>query len=366
MKKIFLSVFCILFSVFCISASASAGTLLNYPYLYRGMRSLGMGGTGIAVSGTPEALFHNPASLYDMGFQIGVINPLIEADTDAMDIVKDLMDAMDLETETQRTDKLVEIIEDNKGKALHARASLFPHVGFKNIAGGFLGQARIDARLHEPLGSAGAVEMSGGYEYGPVAGASFPIPITGLRVGAGGKWIARSWIEHGFTIREMAAEDFDISDYQKDGSDFSLDLGILYELPFLEGLKPKVGISYLDITDLDFGDSKIPARLNLGFSINPKVPVLADLIVALDYEDLTHSYSQDSSFWKRLHLGMEGGFLKRHILLRLGLNQGYPTAGVELDVWLLRLGYVYYSEEMGAYAGQDRDSRHLVQLTLGW
>ena len=65
-------------------------------------------------------------------------------------------------------------------------------------------------------------------------------------------------------------------------------------------------------------------------------------------------------------MGAELGLLGRHIVLRGGLNQGYPSAGAELDVWVLKFGYVYYSEEMGPYAGQDKDSRHLAQLSLGW
>ena len=97
-----------------------------------------------------------------------------------------------------------------------------------------------------------------------------------------------------------------------------------------------------------------------------KLPFLAEVILAADYEDIGKAYEQDDSTWKRVHLGGEFGLLNRHLLVRAGLNQGYPTYGAELDIWLIRLGYTFYSEEMGAYAGQDKDDRHLVQLTLGW
>ncbi|RMG57564.1 MAG: hypothetical protein D6713_09435, partial [Deltaproteobacteria bacterium] len=107
-------------------------------------------------------------------------------------------------------------------------------------------------------------------------------------------------------------------------------------------------------------------RLNLGFSISPDIPVASRLVAALDVEDVTGAFNEDNSFWKRVHAGVEMGFLKDHIILRGGINQGYLSGGAEIDLWVLRAGYVYYSEEMGAYSGQDRDSRHLVKVTLGW
>lgn len=346
---------------------AETKTLFNYPHLYRGPRSLGMGGTYTAVGRDAEALFYNPATLYDMGFKLALLNPLIEVDQNVLDIAPDVQDALDLPNETDRTNELTRIVDANRGKPLHIRAALFPSVAAKSFAVGFLGQAEFDMRLHNPLSSAGAVEAFGGYEYGPVAGFSFKMG-EGLRAGVGAKLISRSWVNQNFTIRELSSETFDISDYTTDNTDFSLDAGLLYSLPiFKESLKPKIGVSLLDITDLDFEEGGvIPMRANAGISVNPTIPVLGDVILAADYEDFTHEYEQDDSAWKRIHLGAEIGMLKRHLLLRAGVNQGYPTFGAELDIWLIKLAYTYYSEEMGAYAGQDKDIRQLVQLSLGW
>lgn len=363
MRKIILAIALILLPTLALAD----GTLFNYPHLYRGMRSLGMGGAYTAVGGDYEAIFYNPATLTDMGVKLNLINPLVEADRNAMDIAKDAQDAINKGTDTDRTNALIDVISKNMGKPLHVRASLFPSVSVRNVTVGVLGQGQADARLHNPLGSSGAVELQGGYEYGPVAGFSIGLPVTGLRLGLAGKYISRTAVNHNFTVRELAASNFKIENYQFTNSDYSLDAGLLYDLPFLPGMKPRVGISVLDITDLDFKQGgKIPQRVNVGASMTAKLPYLFEVIFAADYEDVTKQFQQDSSNWKRVHLGAEAGILKRHLLLRAGINQGYPTYGAELDLWLLKAAYTFYSEEMGAYAGQDKDERHVVQLILGW
>src|SRR3972149_3171631 len=318
MKRI---AFNILFLFVVFADIANAGTLYNYPYLYKGIRSLGMGGAFTAVGKDAEALFYNPAGLYDMGLKIAILNP---------------------------------------------------HVAVKNYAIGVIGQGMVDARLHNPLSSQGAVEVSAGYEYGPVAGFSIKPPLAGLRIGAGAKYISNSWYEKQITIADIASQKIEPTKDMVSKSDFSLDIGLLYDIniPAIEFLKPKAGFSIIDITDLDFQSSgkgrKIPMRANLGISINPSIPILADTTIAFDYQDIAGAYNQDKSIGKRIHIGGEVGFLSRRILVRAGLNQGYPSLGAELNIAIFKLGYVYYTEEMGAYAGQDKDTRQIVQLSLGW
>src|SRR3989337_2266431 len=164
MKKIiisFITVYCLLFTAYF----AHAGTLYNYPYLYKGIRSLGMGGAFTAVGKDAEALFYNPAGLYDMGFQLALLNPLVEVDQNITALATDAQNAMGKNTDTARTNALTDIISKNMGKPLHGKVSLFPHVAVKNYAIGVIGQGMVDARLHNPLSSQGAVEVSAGYAY---------------------------------------------------------------------------------------------------------------------------------------------------------------------------------------------------------
>lgn len=356
--------------VFILSNSVNAGTLYNYPYLYKGVRSLGMGGTFTAVGKDPEALFYNPAGLYEMGFQLAIINPAVEVDQTVINLGTDAMNTMKQTSTTDRMSGISDIIGKNMGKPVHGRASLFPHIAARNIVVGAVGQGSLDARFHNPLSSQGAIEVSGGYEYGPVGGFSFGIPTMGLRIGAGAKYISNSWLEKGYTLSEIASGEIDPTKDLINKADYSFDVGLLYDLSYLKILKPKLGLSFMDITDLDFRKNNmgrmIPMRGNIGLSINPTIPLIADTVIAIDYQDFTGAYTQDKSMGKRLHMGAEIGLLKRFLMLRGGFNQGYPSLGAELDLWILRLGYAYYTEEMGAYSGQDKDTRHLIQLSLGW
>jgi hypothetical protein len=54
MKKI------LLLAAVIVAASAAAAPAEEYPYIYRGMRPMGMGGAFTAVSDDAHALFYNP------------------------------------------------------------------------------------------------------------------------------------------------------------------------------------------------------------------------------------------------------------------------------------------------------------------
>lgn len=368
MKKRLLT--CLTIALMCLSlfaVNAGAKTLLNYTRLYRGPRSLGMGGAFTAVKGDVDTLFYNPAGLEDMSFLLDLISVSAETDEDFINVAEDIIDAMDLATDTERLSAITDIINANLGKAFHGQVTVLPAILYQNFGLAILAKGEADIRLHNALSSQGTVEVDGGVEVGPVAGFSFALPVDGLRMGIGGKWLQRMWVERNFTAQELASDNFDFSDFDTTNSDFSFDLGLMYDLPFWDSLSPVVGLAALDITDLDFKEGgEIPSRINIGLSISPGIDLFSHFIVALDFEDVTQEYPEDGSFWKRFHAGMEAGVLKDHLCLRAGINQGYPTVGATIDLWIIRLNYAYYSEEMGAYSGQDENSRHILQFVLGF
>ena len=86
----------------------------------------------------------------------------------------------------------------------------------------------------------------------------------------------------------------------------------------------------------------------------------------LDVMDITRNVNEDEKdFFRRLHMGAES-WLGKRLALRLGLYQGYVSAGATLNLWIFKLDYANYAEEVGAYAGQRVDRRNVAQLSLGW
>ena len=69
------------------------------------------------------------------------------------------------------------------------------------------------------------------------------------------------------------------------------------------------------------------------------------------------------TFQKRLHLGGEAK-ITRHFAARLGLNQGYFTAGFGIDLPVFKLDISTYSAEIGSNAGQVEDRRVQARMAF--
>lgn len=336
-----------------------------YPSFYRGVRPLGMGDAFTAVVDDENALFYNPAGLSKVDtLTFGVVNPMLEASADSIDLFYDADD-----TDMDETDEVVELMRDYLGEHQHLRGGVFPHVGL-NIAGygvmvGVLAQATLDAEIRNPTWP--QAEMDYVYDRGLVAGVGGRIPFLDLRLGATLKYISRSSLNETYTATDIADDDFEdeFDDDLKDGSSVALDLGLIYRLPWLEWAETDVGFTIQHLPEMQFGDAlDQETQANIGIAAKKGFGGF-DVIAALDYVDLTNTIGEDRDIPKRLHMGVEVE-LPMILAVRLGLNQGYLTYGLSADLWVVKLDFASYSEEAGAYAGQRDDRRYVGQLTLGW
>ena len=94
------------------------------------------------------------------------------------------------------------------------------------------------------------------------------------------------------------------------------------------------------------------------------VPGLADAAVALDYTSASTANLDQS-----VQAGLRGGVratVAGVLMLRAGLSQGMPSAGVGLRTRFARLEYATYGVEDGRLLGQAPRRNHVVQLRLGW
>jgi len=361
----------------------------EYPYFYKSARAMGMGGAYIAIGGRTDTLFYNPAGLGNMpvgdGWEINILGLTGEINDNVIDFADDLWDAFDLgdvdmdgDEDDDQLRAVNDVLEKYTGDNLHLRLSDFASLGKRTesiaYAFGGLASVKLDGIAHQGLGSNGMLEVNGDAYYGGIGGINYTMS-NGLNVGASLKFFYRDALIHTFTARELVDNEDNLEDYITDellenGSAFGFDVGALYNIPALASLNPTVGLSLMNIGDMDFGDAGVvPMTVNLGFAINPEIPVMHSLLIGLDYVDVFNNFDQDSDVGKRLRFGGELKVLKKKLAslsLRAGLYQGYPTFGADLCLGVVDVNYVTYAEEVGAYAGQDDDRRHLVMINVGW
>ena len=379
-------------TLFCIPASKVFGqnpTSREYPSLYKSSRTMGMGGASIAIGGRGDALFSNPAGLStipkDKGWDVSLINVSAELGENVTDFLDDATTAMDTgdmnndgSTDDDQQKALNDVLANYRGSNLHFRAANFTSFSrsYDSFALGFgvLASGRMDARTHQGFGPEGFLELDADATYGAVGGFSMPIEDN-LSVGIGLKGLKRESLVHNFSARELAEngdnlDNYIVDDVRKQGSALGIDAGVLWKFSPDSWWRPAAGFSLMNIGDLDFAAAgKIPMTLNAGISVNPQITWFRSLILGADYVDILNNYEQDKDMMKRLRLGAElqlFDIIPIEMAIRAGLYEGYPTFGADLRLLFLTLSYAMYSEEVGAYAGQDQDTRHLVTMNIGW
>ena len=379
--------------------SAQQPTNLEYPYFYKSPRAMGMGGAYTAVGGRVDSLFYNPAGLInipqDKGWEVNLLNISFELGKNIAELKSlvqhkncgdntfctDMQDALDKDKHPSDADQLQavnDVLAKYRGKNMHMRISDFSSIGksYDRWAFGLGGIAsgRLDALSHQGFGSNGLLEVNSDAIYGGIGGVSIGF-TSNFFGGIAVKSLHRESLIHDFTARELVDHQSDLNDYiQKDlkqsGDGVGFDAGVIWKFAPESKLRPSFGASVMNVGDMKFGNAgKMPQTVNTGLAINPTIPVFRSLTLAVDYVDVLNNYKQDKDVAKRLRYGAElqlFDVMPIEMTLRAGMYEGTPTFGADLRLLVFTLSYVQYTEELGAYPGQDRDKRQLVTLDFGW
>lgn len=383
------SAFMLLCALALPAAAQQKPTSREYPYVYKSARAMGMGGAYTAVGGRVDALFYNPAGLInipkDKGWEVNLVNVSAEVGTNAIDFVDDMGDAfdtLDLNGDGSTSDDELKAVNDvlarYRGKNMHVRIADFTSIGKAGNTFAFgigaVGSGRIDAMPHQGFGSEGLLEVNSDLTYGAVGGVSFALK-DGVFLGLGLKQLHRESIIHNFTAREMVEKQDTLDDYitedlKKEGDATGFDAGLIWKFAPSSWWRPSIGVSAMNIGDLDFKEAGvIPMTVNAGFAVNPNISAFRSLTFAVDYIDVLEKYTEDKDGAKRLRYGAELQLFDIwpiELALRAGMYEGYPTYGADLRLLTLLVSYAHYTEEVGAYAGQEKDTRHLVTVNIGW
>lgn len=200
-------------------------------------------------------------------------------------------------------------------------------------------------------------------DYGFEIGYGFPI-LANLNGGVTVKRINRWGGQQDIGLSTITSGAASIeSDFNQRGTGYGFDLGLQYKLPIIP--TTTFAASWQDVGSTAFiaetGSTSPPAivdNFSVGLGSMIDLPGL-DLKAGIEYR---HINTQGEQLGKKLHIGGEVGLPL--IDIRAGLNQGYPTLGVGLDLFFLRVDATQYTEETGVYPGQTPSARYKLSLSM--
>jgi len=369
----------------------------EHAYLYKDPRIMGMGGANIAVGGYSTSIFSNPAGLAQIEREQGFVVDLLGIGVTASSGISDFVDDIDgAETDSQMT----EVLQKYAGEHFHIGVDNYMAVS-KNSnlfawSVGLLAAADINLMAH-PNGSTngGLLTTSSRVYGGVVVGAAKPYDTDYGRVDVGVslKFISQNSYEGSLGISELLDDEEDVGEklqdkYEKSSSGFGLDLGVTW-YPFADNYwKPAFGMSILNIGSMGMDDNfgGQPLTVNIGASVSPEVAFINKLVLAIDYVDMFNANSvriynfsdtsnvtftdySESDFMKRVRLGASARLINNSYFgttLNLGLYQGEYTAGLDLQLTLLKLNFATYAEQVGTGSVDISDRRYMAQLGIAW
>jgi hypothetical protein len=340
-----------------------AGTVLGeeYPFIYKGVRPMGMGGAFVAVSDDANALFYNPAGLANINSITVSIFPLeVEVGKNTIDVYRDASD-VDFGDPEETTEFLRKYVGDQSHLGLY----LFPYYSMPRLAFAIFGTARADLEVQDmqyPRVDAHAVsDIGAGFGYAQ------PLLDDTLSLGASLKYDHRESLDHVYTVLDITSDDFDheVRDDMLKGDGVLLDLGAMYTFSDFGYDNVRMGLCANNLIGGSLGDAEdLDPHVDLGVSVTETLWITRTTF-ALDYVDLFSQLDADNDSGKRIRMGVECR-LPMFLTVRAGLYQGYATGGMSLNTRFVQFDALTYAEEIGAYAGQRADRRYVLRFLFGF
>ena len=368
-------------------------------FIYKDARIMGAGAANTAVGGYSSSLFYNPAGLINIkkshGVEMELLGLSVTSSSKTQNFVNDLSDATDSE--------VIGVIQKYSGDAFNediANYSSFSYHTDSNIAYsmGILASGDINFIPHANEGTNGLLETHSRVYGGVTLGAAYELEnvLDGtITLGVGAKYIQQKSYEVGLTESEVIQHKDDLltylqDSYEVDNSGFGVDLGVLYKPSFFASWHPSFGASLMNIGTLNFDDAygAQPMTLNFGAAISPEISWMNALTVSLDYVDALNAeqmrirnynpyYSKDQydntdiefDMLQHIRAGVSAGLVDNSwflLTLNGGLYQGAYTAGLDMQLAVLKLQVATYQEQLGSVVGQLEDRRYMAQIGIGW
>jgi hypothetical protein len=381
----------ILLTFSAITAQAQDGVSFTIHHLYQSPRALGMGDAFTAVANDYSALFYNPAGLarrdegqVNLSINAGA-SPGIKTFVDEIDAIQN-DPALD---EPAKSTALYELIQSHYGDTYGLRLAPLEGMWVRPKWGiGFVpADISVEITPHRHVGpSIDTTIYADSYLVFGYGDDIKSVDYGRLSWGVSGKFVNRGWASLAIEATELAANSQVISeDDLLEGYTVDADVGFLWtpDLPsegfwsWLTLTRPTVGLVVHNIAETGFGQTmnlinkektEAPEKLYRVVDVGTRWEYPSMWVFGgrgtLDVRDIGHPNFN----WRRgLHLGLEYDWSmytwwKGHY--RVGLNQGFWTAGLSAELGIFNLDFVSYAEDVGTYSTPVESRQYAVKLNL--
>jgi hypothetical protein len=315
-------------------------------------RSLGMGGTSIAMVRGVDSLYMNPAAL-----------ALAEGYSFTIAEVQASMGLNSTKISSNEGAALTAAdVEEFYGNTLFSDASAKSGMIFPNFGFGAYSSNYIHMKFNDPVFPEFNVDFVS--DYGYVLAGALPLgPKASFGVAV--RHVKRWATEENFLVTDLvgsSSSDFIENNINSKGTGTALDLSFMTQLS--GNLNPVLAVVWKDVGSTRFeptagqGPNRQDENLIFGASIQHPF-AYGNWTHAFEYKYIS---TNSVDLTKKIHLGTEASF--GLIDLRAGLYQGYLTYGAALDFSFIRAEVAAYALELGNSSGQSKSDRYQASLSI--
>jgi hypothetical protein len=339
---------------------------------YQSTRSAALGGVRLTTGLYEENFFNNPARVTaNPTWRFNLPDPMVEINTNTTSTASDLAgnDALSGLADTAG--------DVNHGRFQMTFPSIFIPAGDLSFAFGIITSIQADVQMARNFNAVtkAVADVGAAFTVGYKALEDKSLSLgTTLHIGYRGTSPTEKSVAD---ILRNPSQIFSTNEL-KSGGTIDIDLGATYVLPFkIDEIDFSVAGAINNVfggkynrfavrksegaNPIDLPPPDQPRTLGVGFLVHqPHMWVFTDPLLALEFTDIGNN--PDGSMFKTVHLGFE---LHHGVLSpRVGINQGYLTAGLGLDLPVLSLDLATYGEETSLNVGGIEDRRIALRLGL--
>ncbi len=360
----------IIIGFFALSfVSPSAQALDNIIRPYQGIRSSGMGGVLLSTGLYDENFFGNPArTSANPIWRLSLVQVQLETDYNFVNQVRTIMNDSDK----------VSALSNSVGDVAHGRIQTampsvyIPHLGRMSYAFGILTSTQTDVVIHRFYG----IEPSVIVDVGPALSVSETFMDEGrLAIGATAHVMARANTKTDYSLNDwLRGKNPSLNNIGQSGAQYDFDIGSTYRVNWMPlGFKVTPAVAINNILDGRFSNLKLkpgadsfshPARsqprtFGGGCSFTrDELWKFTNATFAVDVRDIGNN--KNGSYFRLIHFGGEVNY--GILAPRAGINQGYLSAGLGINMPIMTLDFATYGEEMTLNPGGIEDRRYAVQV----